>query len=187
MEAKPGACGDGAEADLGQAAATRAVHTTPRGRNDIRSSEYGPTLGRAELTHKVLRPMTKSSRHRGSAPAAVIGRTLGGPEVRAARSPTAAGLTLSAVRAFGGETHEAFVQACTLQRESLQYAEHRLAGLAGQLASVHELDAALRLKTQITECLADAADANVRIWADLVQQVRAGCGRFQAGPGSPSH
>jgi hypothetical protein len=94
--------------------------------------------------------------------------------------PACPEISLAAVRAFCETTRDGFAQAASRQLRNLQGVDDRLSGLTQQLTAVRELKAALALKTEITECLADAADANVQVWADLVQQVQAGCARLRS-------
>lgn len=84
------------------------------------------------------------------------------------------------------DVFDAFAEAARRQTESLAGAERRLSGLARRCRATVELDDASALKSMITTCVADAADENVKIWADLVKRVQDNCARFEAAKGASS-
>lgn len=67
---------------------------------------------------------------------------------------------------------DAFTHGADLQRASLACTARQLAALCQQTKPGRDIDFCPRLAGEVTGCIAGAADANVRIWFDLVQRVR---------------
>jgi hypothetical protein len=78
----------------------------------------------------------------------------------------------AAIRTFGREACTAFTGCATSQRGSLEATAVRLERIAERLAAATDTEAALAARAEIVECLADAAKANVQIWAELTRRVR---------------
>lgn len=116
---------------------------------------------------------------KGEHPSFQVKEKLDGPAPAGVPFPSRAALGV-----FALDVCEALAEAAIQQQRSLAGAELRLAALAQRSQTEVGPAFARALKAEITDCLADAAAENVRIWTALTTHVRTSCARLEATAGA---